>query len=50
MKNTFRKSIRQTMSILLSVVLLLCTIPIVGVSAAEVTSNFEYTLLDDGTI
>ena len=26
------------------------TIPIVGVSAAEVTSNFEYTLLDDGTI
>lgn len=50
MKNKFKKSIRQTMSILLSVVLLLCTIPIVGASAAEVTSNFEYTLLDDGTI
>lgn len=50
MKNTFKKSIRQTMSIFLSVVLMLCTIPIVGASAAEVTSNFEYTLLDDGTI
>ncbi|MDO4830895.1 MAG: dockerin type I repeat-containing protein [Clostridia bacterium] len=50
MKNTFRKSIRQTMSIFLAIFLLLGTIPIVGVSAAEVTSNFEYTLLDDGTI
>lgn len=50
MKNTFKKSIRQAMSIFLSVVLMLCTIPIVGASAAEVTSNFEYTLLDDGTI
>lgn len=38
------------MSIFLAIFLLLGTIPIVGVSAAEVTSNFEYTLLDDGTI
>lgn len=50
MKNTFKKSIRQTMSIFLAIFLLLGTIPIVGASAAEVTSNFEYTLLDDGTI
>ena len=50
MKNTFKKNIGRTFSIFLAVFLLLGTIPIVGVSAAEVTSNFEYTLLDDGTI
>ena len=50
MKNTFKKNIGRTFSIFLAIFLLLGTIPIVGVSAAEVTSNFEYTLLDDGTI
>lgn len=50
MKNTFKKNIGRTLSIFLAIFLLLGTIPIVGVSAAEVTSNFEYTLLDDGTI
>ena len=50
MKNTFKKHIGRTLSIFLAIFLLLGTIPIVGVSAAEVTSNFEYTLLDDGTI
>ncbi len=50
MKNTFKKHIGRTLSIFLAIFLLLGTIPIFGVSAAEVTSNFEYTLLDDGTI
>ena len=50
MKNTFKKNIERTLSIFLAIFLLLGTIPIFGVSAAEVTSNFEYTLLDDGTI
>ena len=47
MKNTFKKNIGRTFSIFLAIFLLLGTIPIVGVSAAEVTSNFEYTLLDE---
>ena len=51
MKNSkIKKFFGRTLSVILTVFLLLGTIPIVGVSAAEVTSNFEYTLLDDGTI
>ena len=51
MKNSkIKKIFGRTLSVILTVFLLLGTIPIVGVSAAEVTSNFEYTLLDDGTI
>ncbi len=54
MKNTFKKSIRQTMSIFLAIFLLLGTIPIVGVSAATnepiISGNFEYYVLPDGTI
>lgn len=51
MKNSkIKKIFGRTLSVILAIFLLLGTIPIVGVSAAEVTSNFEYTLLDDGTI
>lgn len=51
MKNSkIKKIFGRTLSVILTVFLLLGTIPIVVVSAAEVTSNFEYTLLDDGTI
>lgn len=51
MKNSkIKKFFGRTLSVILTVFLLVGAIPIVGVSAAEVTSNFEYTLLDDGTI
>ena len=44
MKNSkIKKFFGRTLSVILTVFLLLGTIPIVGVSAAEVTSNFEYT-------
>ena len=50
MKNTFKKIIGRPLSVFLAIFLLLGTLPSFVVSAAEVSSNFEYTLLDDGTI
>ncbi len=50
MKNTFKKSIRQTMSIFLAIFLLLCTIPIVGASAAENEVEYKYFLKEDNTV
>ena len=51
MKNSkIKKFFGRTLSVILTVFLLLGTIPIVGVSATEKTDRFEYILLDDGTI
>lgn len=44
-----KKTILRSLSIFLAIFLILGTIPI-GVSAAETTSDFEYFVLDDGTI
>ena len=44
-----KKTILRSLSIFLAIFLILGAIPI-GVSAAETTSDFEYSILDDGTI
>lgn len=50
MKNSkIKKFFGRTLSVILTVFLLLGTIPIVGVSAVENTSDFEYYLKDDNT-
>lgn len=48
--NKIKKIFGRTLSVILTVFLLLGTIPIVGVSAVENTSNFEYYLKDDNTV
>ena len=51
MKNSkIKKFFRRTLSVILTVFLLVGTIPIAEVSATEKTDRFEYILLDDGTI
>ena len=51
MKNSkIKKFFGRTLSVILAVFLLLGTIPIAEVSAVEKTDQFEYILLDDGTI
>lgn len=44
-----KKTILRSLSIFLAIFFLLGAIPI-GASAAEITSDFEYSILDDGTI
>ena len=50
MKNTFKKNIGRTLSIFLALFLVIGVIPIAEVSAAETVEQFEYILLDDGTV
>ena len=51
MKNSkIKKFFGRTLSVILTVFLLVGTIPIAEVSATEKTDRFEYILLDDGTI
>ena len=50
MKNTFKKHIGRTLSIFVVIFLLLGTIPIVGVSAAENEVEYKYFLKDDNTV
>ena len=44
-----KKTILRALSIFLAAFILLGAIPI-GVSAAEIISDFEYSMLDDGTL
>lgn len=48
--NKIKKFFGRTLSVILTVFLLVGAIPIAEVSAVEKTDQFEYILLDDGTI
>ena len=50
MKNKIKKNIHRTLSVFMIVLLMLGVVPIVGVNAAEKVSDFEYSVLDDGTV
>lgn len=50
MKNKIKKNIYRTLSVFMIVLLMLGVVPIVGVNAAEKVSDFEYSVLDDGTV